>query len=404
MNVGQFRGRGPYRSTSNAARMAYTAAKYAYKNRDKIAKAVKKVFPNKKRKLQGPARKLGYQGRNTAATTVGSFAQTGNELSTYRRTVGRYPALKPNRLLKLMQAGMTSNILRAQGITNFDTNVGFYPLANRQDQSGFVNMPINIWDLTSYLNTGPAIAGHGYYWNGQTGAADVVSYSLRTQVPDGSSNPAGFYYAESAGGFNETLGSYANATKACHEWSDIRLNLYGARKRGTTFYVDIVRVKDHLAHPIAAAGTNASKKELFRTLQSPLIYSNLQQHNSKNMREMKFVKRYKVYVPGGSADDLDTIGKVKEVKIFLKQGCVYNMAWESTDGSDAIPHAQDDGLDYTQKSGPQNHPFTGSRLLMIVRAFSPERRVVAGFGTVDADPLTEPSYDLILRNKWMLPN
>jgi len=411
--VGQFRGRGGLRATSNAARMAYQAAKYAYKNRDTLKKAVRKVFPNKKRKLQGPNRRLGYQSRQGTATRVASDpASTGNELTVYRSNVGRYPALKPNRLLKLMQAGMTSTILRAQGITNFDTNVGFYPLANREDNnvviaSRLVNMPIHIWDLTTFPNiSSQVLAGYGAYWSSSGTGASVITYALETQTPDGST-VGNYYHPESSSGVQETAARPRPfAAKACHEWSQIKLNLYGARKRGTTFFIDFVRVKNELSHPIAADGANRSKKELFRTLQSPLIFSNLQQHNTKNLNQMQYVKRYKFYVPGGSADDLDLIGKIKEVKIFLKQGNVYKMDWESADNQDALPHAQADGSDYTDHAGPQDHPYHGSRLMMIIRAFSPERRVVTNFtsSTTPADALTEPSYDLVIRNKWTLPN
>lgn len=407
--VGQYRGRVGFRVGANTARMAYQAAKHLYKNRESLKKAAKKLWTRKKRPVQGPVRKLGYQSRQNTQTRVGDPASTGNELTVYRGNVGRYPALKPNRLLKLMQAGMTSNIYRAQGITNFDTNTGFYQLANRQDlqASPFVNMPINIWDLSTFPNVSNTVgAGYGYYWAGSTAAANITQYPLLTQGPDGISG-AGIheYFSESSAGVNESIaGVRSHANKACHEWTNVKLNLYSARKRGTTFYIDFIRVKNELAHPIAADGANRTKKELFRTLQSPLIFSNLQQHNNKNLKDVQFVKRYKFYIPGGSADDLDTIGKIKEVNLFLKQGNVYNMAWESQDAQDALPHTQADGADYTNKAGPQDHPYHGSRLMMMIRAFSPERAAYSDFRYTQAEPLTEPSYDLIIRNKWTLPN
>jgi len=407
--VGQYRGRQGMRVGGNVARMAYQAGKHLYKNRESLKKAAKKLFVRKNRPLQGPARKLGYQAkkRTTSIVNVGDPASTGNELTVYRGSTGRYPSLKPNRMLKLVQAGMNTVTYRAQGLTNFDTSVGFYALANRQslDAVPLVNTPIHIWDLTILPNvSSEVIAGRGYYWSSDSSAANIDTYSLPTQLPSGASSGS-YYHAESASGLAETSNNI-NANKAMHQWSNIKLLLYGPRKRGTTFYIDFIRVKDELAHPIAGASSNKSKKEFFRTQQSSLIFSPLQQHNGRNNKAIQYVKRYKFYIPGGSADDLDTIGKVKEVSIFLKQANVYNLQWESADNQDALPHTQEDGADYTLKAGPQDHPYTGSRLMMMIRAFSPERRALATnvLGVAAADPLTEPSYDMVLRNKWMLPS
>lgn len=389
----------------------YQGGMYAYQNRKvagQIGAAARKLLSNKRRKVgpQRAARRFG-QGSN-GTTNVGSSdpALVGNEVSTYRSKVGRYPQLRPSRLLELVQAGMNSTVWRAQGLTNADTNVGFYPLANRQslDLVPLVNLPVHVWDLSIFPNVNPEVqAGSGYYWTSDAAAANLTSFSLQTQTPSGATSGP-YYHAESAAGFAES-GTAPNATKACHEWSSVKLLLYGARKRGTRFYIDLVRVKNELAHPLAGSGVNKSKKDLFRSLQSNLIYSSLQQHNGRNMADVSFVKRYQFYVPGGSADDLDTIGKTKEVTVFYKSGRVYNMAWESSDAQEALPHTQADGADYTLKGGPQDHPRNAQRLLLIVRAFSPERRSVAAavMGTEPADPLTEPSYDIVIRNKWMLP-
>jgi len=377
----------------------------------KVVAAAKQVLGKRKTGGRSTARPAARKTRATGGVPYSDPAATGNELSTYSRQVGKYPKLNPARLYKLMQAGMTSAIYRAQGITNFDTNVGYYPLANRVNTVVGVNyvlMPIHMWDLTSFPNTNAAItAGHSFAWDSLLSSAAVVRNNLPTQNAGGADMSSGQYVPESQAGMSEVSSSLPNASKACHEWSDIKLNLYGARKRGTTFYIDFIRVKDTLAHPLAADGLNRSKKELFRTLQANLVYSNLQTFNNKNLRQVQFVKRYKFYVPGGSTSDLDLIGKVKQVKLFLKQGAVYNMAWESTEAQDALPHGQEDGIDFTQASGPVSSPWHGSRLLMCIRAFSPERRDITGVpgsNNAPADPLTEPSYDLVLRNKWLLPN
>lgn len=338
-------------------------------------------------------------------------AATGNELSTYRKTVGKYPRLSPNRLLKLMKSGMNEVILRAQGITQFDTNVGYYPLANRSstDAGNFTLLPIHVWDLTNFQNVSTAQAGHAYRWAGLTGGVSLSRSVLPTTNPDGTVESGGFYEIEKSSG-GAAL-AFPNAKNACHEWSDIRMNLMGARKRGTTYYIDILRVKDELSHPIAASVDNTEIKQLFNQWQSKLIYSNLQTYSRNPLKGVQVVKSFKFYVPGGSADDLDSIGKIKEFRLFLKQGNVYDMSWDTSGTPDDISHNVADGQDFTNSWTVVNSPRPGSRLLLVVRAFCPERRTntEAGWnalGTIimaPADPLTEPSYDLIIRNKWLIP-
>lgn len=342
---------------------------------------------------------------------VGMSPSTGNELSSYKKTVGRYPALSPNRLLKLMKSGMNETILRAQGITQFDTNVGYYPLANRSStDTGEILIPCHVWDLTCFNNTSEVTAGHVFRWASSAGSADLLRNVLPTTNFDGTIENGGFYEVEKTSAGKETGVAYPRTKNACHEWSSISMNLYGARKRGTTYYIDVVRVKNELGHPLAAGLANTELKQLFQQWQSKLIYSNLQQYNKTATRGVQIVKSFKFYVPGGSADDLDTIGKIKEFKLFLKQGNVYDMSWDCSTTADDIGHNVADGQDFTDGWVPVNTPRHGSRLMLVIRAFSPERRTntaaawnaLGGMTVAPSDALTEPSYDLIVRNKWLV--
>jgi len=381
---------------TNIARMAYGASKALYKNRAAIKKAAKKLWKSKPSK----PRKKTY---NKSTTIRTSGASTGNELSVSKYKIGRYPALTNNRLFKLMKAGMNDVTLRYQGITNFDTNVGFHALCNRQDAAGNVINPVHIYDLTRFPNTttSTSTAGYSFYWTSLLAGAALTKIALRGQEPSGSTIANGEWQFEKVGS-GDFRAPYANTL--LHDWVDIRLNLYGARKRGTTFYVQLVSFNDEYMNPLYSNTGNRQVVDWMRTMERSLIYSNLQSYNIPSVnRGMRVIKTYKVYVPGGSADDLDTIGKVKELRIFHRIGKVRKMKWES-ETSDALPHAQEDGIDYTLASGPSDYPAYKDQLFLIVRAFAPERRTVSPAGPeTAADALSEPSYDIILRNKFTTP-
>lgn len=351
-------------------------------------------------------------------------SSVGNELTRAKSTYGKYPKLRPSRLLKLVKAGMNDIVIRAQGITNFDTNVGFYPLANRGDTTtGAVQCPMHVWDLTAFANRNDAPPPvHAIGWTNATSGATCTRTALTVQLPDGSTGSTR-WVVEDQSGTAESSGTNPNSARIYHEWTDIRMNLYAARKRGTTFYIDIVRIKDENANLLNnVITTNTSSKayvDLVKSLTAPLIYSNLQTYKPTAQKCIQRIKSYRFYVPGGSADDLDTVGKIKEFKLFLKHGNVYDMRWDALDNAEgAIPHAQEDGVDYTDRRGIQNTPHNTSRVYMILRAFSPERRELptaswpssasgitnAGVTMGAADPLSEPSYDMLIRNKYSVPN
>lgn len=384
-----------------------TGVQYAKKALKRYSKSRSKTTSTRSslgRKLMTPVVRKTY---------IQESSGTGNELTKVKRTVGRYPRLNNNRLFKLMKAGMTDVILRAQGLTNFDTNVGYYPLANRQENEGLNIIPMHVWDLTTFPNNTTSVqAGYAYGWNNLTAAATLVRPSLSVQTPAGAKENSGFWQIEKSSG-DVKQGVLPQASKIMHDWADIRINLYGARKRGTTFYIDVVRCKDEFSNLVFGGTGNNDLKELIRTMQAPLIYSNLQKYNTSNLKKLQIIKSFKYYVPGGSLDDIDTIGKVKEFKLFLRQGNVYNFAWQQTDVP-GLPHNQSDGPDFTNADGVYNSPFHGSRVFLVIRAFSPERRTAdaslwntldpsKGITEVPADPLTEPSYDIIIRNKFTLP-
>lgn len=344
--------------------------------------------------------------------STGSFAQTGNELSRSKRTFGRYPRMTAKRQRKLLGLTTSQQVMRFQGVTNFDTNVGYFPLANRTNTDTSVRfMPVHIYNLTDFALGGIIpMAGLQMYWDNTSGTAQALGRYLNGQNSTGLPNNNGEYWLTRIGRAPD------NPERVMHDWVSVKLNLYGARKRGTTFYIEFVRFKDHNASLWVAGGSNALKMDMLDNLTGNLVYSNLMSRAPEARKNLQVVKRYKYYVPGGSADDLDTIGKVKEVRIFIRQGRIYNLNFRDREGQG---HAQQDGDDYDVSNIVDTHPVDRARMYMIIRAFSPEERAnsVTGWATTGrpgdlnwadittaADPMTEPSYDIILENAYSFDN
>jgi len=356
----------------------------------------------------------------------------GNDISRSKRTVGRYPRLKPNRLLKLINVGMSSRIEKFQGITNFDTNCGFFTIANRGDTTtGQVVMPMHVYNLTVFKNSKAAtpVLGNAYGWSSAAGTASVVRETINGQDPSGTSYTPNWTSEYLKGPTSaSTLGTgldLPQAEKLLHEWTQVKLNLYGARSRPTWFMIDVVQVRNEFANFASASGSNERFVELINALTGSMTYSNLQSRDTRALAFLKFVKRFKYMIPAENNTDLNTAcGKIKEVKLFIKHGRVLNMApHETKDGLYGLGHAQADGADYETMSTVLNTPGDAAQTFMIIRAWSPSRKedTTANWATIGtnytpiasnvftakatgAAMLDVPSYDMILRQKYSVPS
>ena len=101
------------------------------------------------------------------------------------------------RAMKLINMSLAKEIIRYQGVTNFDTNAGWFPLVNRGETNSIggenVKLPLNGIDLTTFhLNkngaTNPAklYAHWGVGWNSTSVDAGIYLQPLQGQNPTAS--------------------------------------------------------------------------------------------------------------------------------------------------------------------------------------------------------------------------
>lgn len=296
---------------------------------------------------------------------------------------------------------MCNEIYRFQNITNYDTNVGAMLLRNVRDSvTGKVYSPIHVYDISAFNNEDFTVCGRQLGWASTAANAAVLNEPLLGQTAAGGAASVDYWLPEK----NTASTPYPAAPKALHNWTDIRLNFYGPRKRTTWFEVMFFTVKNEFADFMYAGNTNAGMQCLLQYLERPLIYNNLQTDVNGNANRMiKVLKRYRYYVSAAQTTDTDTsVGKVKEAKIFMKHDRLRNYDWQHTDLSSPatiLPHGDTDGDQYFRDDDVHNHPEYGKTLFMLVRAFAPERGVVTGYSeSVSAD--RDPTYDVIIRNSF----
>lgn len=367
-------------------------AAFAYRNRRaayQVGQAAKRVFT---RKPKVTPKKTTYKSNPVIQTYGGGNDLTvrNSKATLHKRSYGTKGSIAM--LRKQVQALMQTQIQRYQFLSNYDTNIGAHLIRNEYDSAtGITLLPIHVYELSSVNNVSGIAPGLALGWSSLLSTANVVKNVLPTQTPTGGTAADGLWRSE-------TDVTYPSAQQAFHNWSSIKLNLYGARKRSTRFTVSIMTVRDDFANFQSAGVGNLEFKQLLQYMARPLIYSNIQSDlRNKANKLIKVVKRYNYWVSASQTTDVDTtVGKIANANIFLRHNKKYDLDWMAEDPANILPHAQADGLDYASDSVPMNYPQSNQRLFMVITAFSPEQ-----VNTADpVDPNVCPSYDIIIRNSW----
>lgn len=332
---------------------------------------------------------------------VSSDYASGNDYSKVTHTLGRRKKTTLSGVNQLVRKTMSTGEYRFQRLTQFDTNVGAIALAQQLNTvNNNLYLPLHIYDLSSFNNTSVHAPAKWFGWTDTTSAANVVSGTIASTNADGSPNATGGWVFSSRDGT-----TFPDASVMLHQWSDIRLLFYGARKRATKFRVTFFRCKDETANPFHAADSNTDLKQLVEWFTRPNIYNTIQTYETKIAKKLRIVKQYDYLIPACQTTDVDTsVGKVKEVRIFMPHDKVYKLDWLSSSEA-SLNHTLEDGQDFVRDDLNQNMPWHSSRMFMAITALSPERRSIQDVpgGSQLADAASEPSYDILIRNKIMTP-
>lgn len=367
---------------------------YRYRNQARAVGTAARGFL-KPKKYSKPFKKKG----TVTKRPVGRSYTGGNDFTSTKRTIkSKRPKTVKSKVNKnnlLIKSMMHNEIYRFQNITNFDTDLGALSLRNYEDPvSGTIETPIHVYDISAFSNENNQIAGYQFGWASASSGASMTRNALPGQFANGGINNTGVYHSEKTGTY-----VYPSVQNALHNWTDIRFNFYGPRKRTTYFEVMFVVIKSQFADLLYGATSNPSSKLLLQYLERPLIYSNLQTDVGGEAYKMfKVVRRFRYYVSASQSTDVDTsVGKIKEAKIFFKHDRMRHYDWQHNNllDDDILPHGPDDGINYVRDDDVHNQPAYDRRLFMIVRAFAPER-------STDESPVADrdPTYDIIIRNSF----
>jgi len=319
-------------------------------------------------------------------------------------------ATKAMTAMSLINAMLEPSWFRIQGLTEYDKAFGFYPCANRNYPASLSTtghaLPMYWVDLTSQPNYADGALVNTSVVN-QAWFSDFTYTADANTVVMGSTNSGGTAVATSNWEFENTasIESFAHR-KSIHDYTSIQLNLYGVRQRSTTWDIQIVKVNDQFAEPLNAAGSNLEKRKAWDYLMRPYIFSNLNQGDPQTKPDITVIKSFQVTIGPISTTDYPgatAAPHLHTLKWFVRHNKVRHYDWRR---ADIVSSSQIPNWDAETGTGTQARADPKERIYLLIRALSPSRRTMVAGETpmTDADPTTEPSFDLMLRNKWRTPS
>lgn len=400
--------RQPYFGSAMRRRAALAAAGFTYG----LAGAAVSDLARRKKMAKMSARKSrkGRTYRKKGGSAV-SYGFPTVKLTKRKRTVRQdysndvhqinltQPSRNPS-AMQLAKVSLEDQWYRVQGLSQVDTSVGFVPCASRINSSGARALPVHVWDITAspQLVAGVATRPLAGYALMQLPTGECSAYSPFSQADGGGTLTHSQWDYESTSG-NEQGFPYR---KAFHYWTQIKLNLYGVRKRSTRWMVQLIMLKDTSADFINAASTNLEKKKVYDYLARPLMYNNLNSSDPQTKADIKILKSYECILGPITTDEYGgntSNPHIQTLNWFIKHNRVRRYDWKRDTPPPLDPNA---AWDEDVAAGRDTRVDPKYRVYLVIRALSPERRTIDDFNA-DADPISEPSYDYVIRNKFGNP-
>jgi len=352
------------------------------------------------RKRAAPGRAPQPRARQRLVERAYEPALTGNTL-TKVKTSFKLKKVVPD-ATNLMMAHIVD---RWNSVSNFDTNTGNIGIVNKNHISGIGSIiPLLTFNLTGYnqLDRTSDDSSVCAAWDWETNSSLA---NLRRFFVNGANNLGGLVqpkWAVETTTSNAQTSAQVNIPKILLKSVEIKMNLYGARKRDTQFLIDLVRIKDDECDFNSASLSNQEFKNMIDGLTKPLVWSNINVNESNKQvpgKKLQFLRSWKYTVPAASTDDINsTVGNIKEVSLNLTLNKFIN--YQRFDEQLLTGHAQADGDDYVANTASiiYEQPNETSRMYLMVRAFAPERSTAG-----DIQALIDPSIDIIMKRRYTVP-
>lgn len=344
---------------------------------------------------------------------VGPITQVGYS-RTSRRNSRRFVKNIRN-LYKRVQLSTLWRQCRWEGITNMGNSNGYgkYWLSNYYSAANVVDLPVyafNLSDLDQTYNNAASKTYSNvpmYRLKGATGATGAVNNYTWSYV---GGSMAHIWTVEDRNSSNASENAWR------HNWSDIKLLLYGAKNRPIKFHLYVCTfpkcagpnryLYDGTSFALgdsAVAGDDIDAKDVWwEHFLAPKVYNPLRTSKYTSETQMHVLHHESFVVGNDLSTNNDTAPIQMIKKLFYRNGNYYRSKAQSNANEIGVGNLVGDVTFDTYTANESAVPLANrdaTQWLMIVAEVFDN----ITYGGTQANT-TQPSFDIVVRNKWEVVN
>lgn len=259
--------------------------------------------------------------RSSAASELagGDYSQfTQTSIRTGRK---RKPNFKG--LVKEVRQAKETTIYRYGGLRMGPSDYGYF-WCNKSVDSGFDNMPLYMFDLTSVNNVvgGSTAWGTPFYRANMNISSPYNISWLQVTGTNQSGAPTTSWSDEKASS-TSTLAVHPHE-KSKLLWTDVRLNLFGAKAKPTKWVIQVVKLLDPALDPTLQSkwGTSGNEYQrhnaFYQGILKPYTFNPLALQAAGCMRGIKVLKTYTTIIQPTSTSESDADPHTRVLKWFMR--------------------------------------------------------------------------------------
>lgn len=352
-----------------------------------------------------------------ARSSVPVLTEAG-EYTRKSRRVGRYKRRTLRHLYNIVKQNNQELYLRWQNVNRFNsTTGGGIKLVNHLQTNATPAptevLPFYFFELTQCVNLDAGTTNQNpfpsWFPFRTNQAVGVYTMNVLGGINDqgGATNQ---WTVENSPGTNLPAGTNYPYRLGTLKYSDIRMMCYGARSVPIKYDVAIVSFPDEFYNPFYtdtgvtktmvgvtnwATGTGANR--LLDNLAAPYAGNPINIQDAKMRQYIKYHFRENFTIqPGQTTDGDQGVPHFRELRIFKKWDRMFRFDWDLTNQNN--PQAPTSFETNVANNAPT--PKFEQRCYLMVRATS---GFTSGAVAANFDTNVNPSFDLFVRNKWVLP-
>lgn len=311
-------------------------------------------------------------------------------------------------LSKLVYSLAEPQWFRTQSLAQSESIAGFQPLANRlvvnalSPYDNYVVTPCHVYDLSCIVNynngviTSPDV-GFAMAFSSPNSIAGAEAIPLRCTLPNGTVDLVGNKWQPES---NSTANAYPAYRKAYHEYTSVKLELIGAQKQATVFNVSLIQLTEVQADFVSALSSNREKSRFLDWLTRPYMYSALNSGPAQGRPDCKILSSQTYRLNPEDIDSYGTLpGSKRTVNMFVRHNRTRRYDWNQ--GYPAA-HGQAPIYDVETNDNFNVRVDPKYRVYLVIRAQDFVQSSVDD-PLAAPDPADTPSYNIMLRNKWLFP-